>query len=145
MKRKATLPLLALAAVLLAAGLASAQMPKPEDVVTVRVEPLAVKGKLGDALAATVLATVKDGFHVNSNQPTLEYLIPTRVELPALSLFDLEKAEYPEGELFCLRGCGAGAGAAPRQRRRPRRCSRPSLDLPLSGLQRPPLPPPRQA
>jgi hypothetical protein len=99
MKGKATLSLLALAAVVLAAGMAGAQMPKPEDVVTVRVEPLAVKGKAGDALAATVLATVKDGFHVNSNQPTLEYLIPTRVELPALSLFDLEKAEYPEGEL----------------------------------------------
>jgi hypothetical protein len=98
-KKKVKLPLLALAAVFLAAGLAGAQMPKPEDVVTVRVEPLALKGKPGDALVVTLLATVKDGFHVNSNQPTLEYLIPTRVALPALSLFELEEAEYPEGEL----------------------------------------------
>ena len=99
MKKKVKLPLLALTAVFLAAGLAGAQMPKPEDVVTVRVEPLAVKGKPGDVLVVTILATVNDGFHVNSNKPTLEYLIPTRVELPALSLFDLERVEYPEGEL----------------------------------------------
>jgi hypothetical protein len=90
---------LALTAACLAVTIVVAQVPKPEDVVTVRVEPLAVKSKPGAAFAATVLATIKDGFHVNSNQPTLEYLIPTRVEVSGPSLFALEKADYPEGEL----------------------------------------------
>jgi len=97
-KRKLTL--LLLAAGWLAAAPAAAQvMPKPEEVVTLSVRPVAIKGKPGATLSVTLLATIKDGFHVNSNQPNLEYLIPTVVEVQEDSIVTLEKADYPPGEL----------------------------------------------
>jgi hypothetical protein len=79
--------------------LARAQMPKPETVVRVRVEPVGVSVKLGAKFAATLLATIKPGFHINSNKPVQEYLIPTRVELLDAPLFVLEKADFPPGEM----------------------------------------------
>jgi len=79
--------------------LASEQLPKPETVVQVRVEPAAVSVKPGATATATLLATIKRGFHINSNKPVQEYLIPTRVELLEAPLFVLEKADFPLGEL----------------------------------------------
>jgi len=76
-----------------------AQMPKPETVVQVRVEPLEVSVKAGATVAATLLATIKPGFHINSNKPVQEYLIPTRVELLEAPPFVLEKADFPPGEM----------------------------------------------
>lgn len=84
---------------LVAASAAAQVMPKPEDVVTLNVRPVAIKGKRGETFSVTLLAIIKDGFHVNSNKPTLDYLIPTVVELPEDSIVLLEKAEYPSGEL----------------------------------------------
>lgn len=87
------------AAVALGITLASAQMPKPETVVQVRVEPLEVSVKPGATIAATLLATIKPGFHINSSKPVQEYLIPSRVELLDAPLFVLEKADFPPGEM----------------------------------------------
>jgi len=87
-------------AVALGTALARAQqMPKPEAIVQVRVEPTEVSVKPGATAAATLLATIKEGFHINSNKPVQEYLIPTRVELLEAPPFVLEKADFPLGEL----------------------------------------------
>jgi hypothetical protein len=75
------------------------QMPKPETVVQVRVEPTEVRVQPGATAAVTLLATIKEGFHINSNKPVQEYLIPTRVELLEAPLFAVEKADFPPGEL----------------------------------------------
>lgn len=88
-----------MAALLLLAACAAAQMPKPEEVVQLRVEPVDVKAKPAAVVEVTLFATIKKGFHVNSSQPTLDYLIPTRVELLDAPGFALEKASFPEGEL----------------------------------------------
>jgi hypothetical protein len=86
-------------AVALGLTLARAQMPKPETVVQVRVEPVEVSIRPGAKFATTLLATIKPGFHVNSSKPVQEYLIPTRVELLDAPLFVLEKADFPPGEM----------------------------------------------
>lgn len=98
MKRLAYL-VAVLSAVAIGLTLARAQMPKPETVVQVRVEPLELSVKPGAKFAATLLATIKPGFHINSNKPVQEYLIPTRVELLDAALFALEKADFPPGEM----------------------------------------------
>ena len=92
--------ILTLAAALgLAASLAWAQLPKANTVVQVRVEPAQVKAKPGSAVAVSLVAQVQEGFHINSNQPLSNYLIPSRVELVEAPAFSLEAVEYPKGEL----------------------------------------------
>ncbi|MCH6554446.1 MAG: protein-disulfide reductase DsbD domain-containing protein [Candidatus Acidiferrales bacterium] len=92
--------LAALALGLALATTATAQrLPKPEDVVQVRVEPARVEARAGGQATFTLVATIREGFHVNSHQPLQEYLIPTRVELLTTELFALEKVDYPKGEL----------------------------------------------
>lgn len=92
-----------LAALALGLALATAaiaqRLPKPEDVVQVRVEPARVEARADGQATFTLVATIREGFHVNSNQPLQEYLIPTRVELLTTELFALEKVDYPKGEL----------------------------------------------
>ncbi|MFQ5694740.1 MAG: protein-disulfide reductase DsbD domain-containing protein [Terriglobia bacterium] len=80
------------------ATLAWAQIPKPENVVQVRVEPARAEAKAG-AAHVTLFATIRPGFHVNSHKPSLEYLIPTEVKLVGNSPFALEKVDYPKGEM----------------------------------------------
>ena len=92
--------LAALAMGLALATAATAQrLPKPEDVVQVRVEPARVEARADGQATFTLVATIREGFHVNSNQPLQEYLIPTRVELLTTELFALEKVDYPKAEL----------------------------------------------
>ncbi len=92
-----------LAALALGLALATAataqRLPKPEDVVQVRVEPARVEARAGGQATFTLVATIREGFHVNSHQPLQEYLIPTRVELLTTELFALEKVDYPKAEL----------------------------------------------
>ncbi len=83
----------------LAAAATAQRPPKPEEVVQVRVEPALVEARAGGQATFTLVATIREGFHVNSNQPLQEYLIPTRVELLTTELFALEKVDYPKGEL----------------------------------------------
>jgi len=85
---------------LLLASSCAAQMVKPETVVTVRVEPARVELAAGGAAAEfTLVAIIQEGFHINSNKPAQDYLIPTRVELAEAAGFELEKVEFPAGEL----------------------------------------------
>ncbi len=92
-----------LAALALGLALATAataqRLPKPEEVVQVRVEPARVEARADGQATFTLVATIREGFHINSNQPLQEYLIPTRVELLTTELFALEKVDYPKGEL----------------------------------------------
>lgn len=102
---------LLLAGVLVAA--AGAQSVKPETVVKLRLEPARVQLAPGGAAEIALVATIREGFHINSNKPAADYLIPSKLELagPAPAApeasgsagrgpgFDLEKVSYPAGEL----------------------------------------------
>lgn len=88
------------ASLLLVPPCGTAQTAKPETVVAVRVEPARVELATGGAAAEfTLVAIIQEGFHINSNKPAQDYLIPTRVELAAAEGFELEKVEFPAGEL----------------------------------------------
>lgn len=98
MKQLRALSLVLASGLVLAGGL-TAQMPKPEDVVEVRAEPMRLVSKRGGTSAVTLFATVRTGFHINSNKPAEEYLIPTRIELAEGVPFVLADARFPAGEL----------------------------------------------
>ncbi|MEE9235927.1 MAG: protein-disulfide reductase DsbD N-terminal domain-containing protein [Candidatus Acidoferrales bacterium] len=78
---------------------AAAQAIKPENVVELRVEPARVRVAPGGTAKFTLVATIQEGFHTNSNQPTLDYLVATGVELAGEPAFTLEKVQYPAGEM----------------------------------------------
>lgn len=91
---------LALAAsLLLAARQVGAQLPKPQDIVQVRLEPAQVKTRPGAAAALTLVATIREGFHINSHRPKPDYLIPTQIELLEAPPFVLDRVAYPAGKL----------------------------------------------
>lgn len=97
--RRILTALFAVGASLLLASSCAAQMVKPETVVAVRVEPARVELAAGAAAEFSLVAIIQEGFHINSNKPAQDYLIPTRVELAAAEGFALEKVEFPAGEL----------------------------------------------
>ena len=100
------LTLAAAAAALLLPQCGAAQFPRAEEVVQVRVEPASLKSKAAARpgapwapAAATFVAVIQQGFHINSNQPSESYLIASRVELLDAGPFTLDKIDYPKGEL----------------------------------------------
>lgn len=97
MRRRSSLLLLGFAGLL---GLSlAAQVPKPETIVQLQASPARFDLKRGSTATVVLAATILKGFHINSNKPTEEYLIPTRVELPEGSPLVLVEAGFPVGEL----------------------------------------------
>ena len=77
---------------------ASAQFRvRPEQVVNLKLNPAQVELTNGKPASLTLLAKIMKGYHINSNKPLEEYLIPTRVELNS-DLFEI-KEKFPKGEL----------------------------------------------
>ena len=80
------------------------KLPKPEDVVALRAEPARLRLRRPGATATLKLKVeILPGFHINSNKPLEDYLIPTEVFLPASPQtpdgFELAGASYPKAEL----------------------------------------------
>ncbi len=95
---------LLIAAAVLLTGIAMAQdlggFGKPKSTATNRVtamppKPVAVKAG-GDATAELVFE-VKPGFHINSNKPGSELLLPTVVTLEPPTNVGIAKVQYPPG------------------------------------------------
>lgn len=78
---------------------AQAQIPNAKDVVAssayTSFEPVA----RGKEFQIAVVLKIRDGFHINARETTLDYLIPTdlKVELPAG--FKASDVSYPKGSL----------------------------------------------
>jgi hypothetical protein len=51
----------------------------------------------GSTARAAVVGRVTTGFHINDHHPTLDYLIPTEVELQKSADVTLERIVYPKG------------------------------------------------
>lgn len=99
MKKRLLFAAAALASLLLAVCAGAQLPPKPETVVKVYATPARLDLQRGATTTVVVLATIQKGFHINSNKPTEDYLIPTRVELPADAPVVLAGADFPPGEL----------------------------------------------
>ena len=59
-------------------------------------EPQKVAGKRGTAVQAKIPVTVRQGFHVNSNTPTEEYLIPLSLIWTATGALESGTVTYPK-------------------------------------------------
>lgn len=59
-------------------------------------EPLKVTGKRGETLHAKIPLTVDPGFHVNSNKPNEEYLIPLKLTWKATGALESGQVDYPK-------------------------------------------------
>jgi DsbC/DsbD-like thiol-disulfide interchange protein len=62
-------------------------------------EPAKVAGKRNAALQVKIPLVVKEGYHVNSNQPNEEYLIPLKLTWTAMGALEGGTVTYPKPEL----------------------------------------------
>jgi len=70
--------------------------PAPDELATVTVEaPAAIAAGAQDVLK--VRAVIRDGWHVNANPPTLDYLVPTSVTLEVPAGLAKLAPRYPRG------------------------------------------------
>ena len=87
------------AALLAATSGANAQLRiRPEQVVTVKLEPAKIEAARSETIHTTLAAEIIEGYHVNSTHPLEAYLIPTRIELDS-EIFELVASKFPEGKL----------------------------------------------
>ena len=56
----------------------------------------------GKAASVTVHCRVNDGFHINSNKPNSEILIPTELQLEPPAQVTVSSISYPPGEMLSL-------------------------------------------
>ncbi|MCX6133995.1 MAG: thioredoxin fold domain-containing protein [Ignavibacteriales bacterium] len=56
------------------------------------------KAAAGSTLKAAVILKIADGWHINSNTPTYDYLIATSIEPPQREGFIVTDLRYPKGE-----------------------------------------------
>lgn len=73
-----------------------------EDVDFLSVEPrLSVdKVQVGTVFQVAIIVDIHHPFHINSNQPTEEYLIPTKLEFDARENISIGKIIYPKPQLL---------------------------------------------
>ena len=78
---------------------ANAQVPNAKDVVQsaayTSFEPVA----RGKEFQVAVVLKIRDGYHINSRKPTLEYLIPTDLKVEVPAGYKASDVTYPDGML----------------------------------------------
>jgi len=83
--------------------LSSASFAQMHTTPKVTAAPIAnVKVVQGGKAPVEMMFRVKPGFHVNSNQPTSELYIPTKVTFDVPTDISMVGVQYPEGELINL-------------------------------------------
>ncbi len=82
---------------LAASGLAAAQMPPKAPVVTMEAVPLLTAQRAKETMV-NLNFRVPAGYHINSNMPKSEYLLPTALKMDLPTDIILGKIDYPAGE-----------------------------------------------
>jgi hypothetical protein len=59
-------------------------------------EPQRIAGKRGEAVETKIAATIDPGFHVNSNTPSDEYLIPLKLTWKSTGALEAGAVTYPK-------------------------------------------------
>jgi hypothetical protein len=77
--------------------------PSPQRVVESSLGVAARPVRPGEAVTLSVLLDIKEGWHVNSSTPTLDYLIATRLEFPDDASVVVDQIAYPEGKMVTLK------------------------------------------
>jgi hypothetical protein len=91
---------LVLLAALFASFTGQTQTSGGPSVTVLPVEPVTIQP--GKSATLNMRFRINSGFHINSNKPTQEVLIPTTVRLSPPSEMLVGKLEYPAGELMAL-------------------------------------------
>jgi Thiol:disulfide interchange protein DsbD, N-terminal len=86
--------------VLAALGAAGAKAQNPPPVVTAQTFLASTAAHAGTAVQAAVVAQIASGYHINDHHPSLEYLIPTVLELQPAAHLSVTKTVYPKGRLM---------------------------------------------
>jgi cytochrome c biogenesis DsbD-like protein len=97
LERHGTVRLCVLLTLVLTSGLSSAQTPGKAPTVSVAAVPL-VTAQRGQATMVNLNFRVPPGYHINSNTPKSEFLIPTALKMDLPTDIVLGKIEYPAGE-----------------------------------------------
>jgi hypothetical protein len=85
--------------VILLTALLSAQEPPGKRIPSVTMStPAITKVTRGKSNIVELRFHVSSGFHINSNKPSAEYLIPTALKLDAPTDIVLGRITYPEGQ-----------------------------------------------
>jgi DsbC/DsbD-like thiol-disulfide interchange protein len=71
----------------------------PPSVVSARAVLATNATHAGKAARLAVVAQIQPGYHINDHKPSLDYLIPTRVEFDDSSTVKVERVVYPRGKL----------------------------------------------
>lgn len=69
----------------------------PEEILRTEVIFSFDQAYKGSTLRAAILGKISEGWHVNSHQPSEEFLIPTEVKFDEISGIEVEKIVYPPG------------------------------------------------
>ena len=77
--------------------------PGPQRVVDAALTIPAREVRPGQAVTISLRLDIHPGWHVNSNRPSLAYLIPTRLEFPEPAAAAVDQVAYPEGEMVQLK------------------------------------------
>ncbi len=80
------------------------ERPKKEPLVKGRAYLSADKLPAGGTCQFIVLLNVKEGWHINANPPSLEYLRPTSVTFKSKQEVELSDVKYPKGHGFKFAG-----------------------------------------
>lgn len=83
---------------LLAASSLAAQMPRQEK-ASLHLEADRTGYEAGSTVRIAALVKIDEGWHVNSDKPTFEYLIPTVLDVQPPAGWDEEKVQYPPAEM----------------------------------------------
>jgi thiol:disulfide interchange protein DsbD len=73
-----------------------AQVTSGQDLVEIETALSVDTVHPGSSFQVAVIAEVKEGWHVNANPPSLEYLIPTEFKLEPVDGFTFGEVQYPE-------------------------------------------------
>ena len=81
---------------LMTSGWVQAQSISGESLVKIQTPASVDTVHPGSSFQVAVIGDVEEGWHVNANPPTLEYLIPTELKLEPVDAFTFGKMQYPE-------------------------------------------------
>lgn len=78
---------------------ADESIPDPKSVVKATASVTPARVKTGDRVRVKITAEIRSGYHINSNRPAGDYLIPTELRWKGPVGFSLDKVDYPAAHL----------------------------------------------